>query len=40
LMTQKLGVPTYLVDSPVNCVAEGAFRALQIYPALQKHMQQ
>ncbi|MCL5429516.1 MAG: rod shape-determining protein [Chloroflexi bacterium] len=36
LMTQKLGVPTYLVDDPVNCVALGAGQALNIAPALQR----
>lgn len=36
LMTQKLGVPTYLVDDPVNCVALGASQALNIAPALQR----
>lgn len=38
LMTQKLGIPTYLVDNPVTCVAEGAVRALEIYPILQKNL--
>lgn len=36
LMTQKLGVPTYLVDDPMNCVALGAAQALNIAPALQR----
>jgi rod shape-determining protein MreB len=36
LMTQKLGVPTYLVDDPVNCVAMGAAQAMNIAPALQR----
>lgn len=38
LMTQKLGVPTYLVDDPVNCVALGAMQALNMFPALQRHL--
>lgn len=38
LMTQKLGIPTYLVDNPVTCVAEGAVRALEVYPILQRTM--
>jgi rod shape-determining protein MreB len=36
LMTQKLGVPTYLVDDPMNCVALGAAQAMNIAPALQR----
>src|SRR3970282_61786 len=36
LMTQKLGVPTYLVDDPVNCVALGTLRALDVAPALAR----
>lgn len=36
LMTQKLGVPTYLVDDPVNVVALGAFRAVDVAPALAR----
>ncbi|MEX1071382.1 MAG: rod shape-determining protein [Anaerolineales bacterium] len=39
LMTQKLGVPTYLVDNPTTCVAEGALRALGVYSTLQRHLQ-
>lgn len=40
LMTQKLGVPTYLVDDPVDCTALGALRALDIAPALQRQLGQ
>lgn len=40
LMTHKLGVPTYLVDNPVNCVADGALRSLGIYKVLQRHLEQ
>lgn len=36
LMTQKLGIPTYLVDEPTSAVAVGALRALAIYPVLQR----
>ncbi len=36
LMTQKLGVPSYLVDDPVNCTAYGALRAVDMAPALQR----
>ncbi len=38
LMTQKLGIPTYLVDSPVTRVAEGAVRGLEMYPVLQRNL--
>lgn len=38
LMTQKLGIPTYLVDNPVTCVAEGAIRALEMFPILQRNL--
>jgi rod shape-determining protein MreB len=39
LMTQKLGVPSYLVDEPVNCVALGAMRGLSMYQSLARHLQ-
>ncbi|MEJ2485528.1 MAG: rod shape-determining protein [Anaerolineales bacterium] len=38
LMTQKLGIPTYLVDDPENAVAIGAYRAMEIYPILQRNL--
>ncbi|MEW6718602.1 MAG: rod shape-determining protein [Chloroflexota bacterium] len=38
LMTKELGVPAYLVDNPVTCVAEGATRALEMYPILQRNL--
>ena len=38
LMTQKLGIPTYLVDDPENAVAIGSLRALEIYPVLQRNL--
>jgi actin-like ATPase involved in cell morphogenesis len=40
LMTQKLGVPTYLVDNPISCVAEGAVRTIELYPILQRNFPQ
>ena len=40
LMTQKLGVPTYLVDNPISCVAEGATRAMEMLPVLQRNFPQ
>jgi rod shape-determining protein MreB len=38
LMTQKLGIPAYLVDNPATAVAEGASRALEMYPVLQRNL--
>ena len=38
LMTQKLGVPAYLVDNPNSCIAEGALRAMSIHSVLQRHL--
>ena len=38
LMTKELGIPTYLVDSPTTCIAEGASRALEIYPTLRRNL--
>lgn len=38
LMTQKLGIPSYLVGNPVTCVAEGALRALEIYPVIKRNL--
>ncbi len=32
LMTKELGVPAYRVDNPTTCTAEGASRALAMYP--------
>ena len=37
-MTKELGIPTYLVDNPTTCVAEGAARALEIYPTLRRNL--
>ncbi len=38
LTTQKLGIPTYLADNPLTCVAEGAVRALELYPIIQRNL--
>lgn len=38
LMTQKLGIPTYVVDDPEDAVAIGAVRALEIYPVLERNL--
>lgn len=38
LMTKELGIPAYLVDNPTTCIAEGASRALEIYPTLKRSL--
>lgn len=40
LMTKELGVPAYLVDNPLTCVAEGASVALDpnVYPKIKRNL--
>lgn len=40
LMTKELGVPAYLVDNPLTCVAEGAAIALDanVYPKIKRNL--
>ncbi len=38
LLTKELGVPAYLVDNPTTCVAEGAARALSMYPLIRRNL--
>lgn len=38
LMTKELGVPAYLVDNPTTCTAEGAARALSMYPLIRRNL--
>lgn len=38
LMTKELGIPTYLVDNPTTVIAEGASRAIEIYPTLRRSL--
>jgi len=38
LMTKELGVPTYRVDNPATCTAEGACRAIPMYPLLRRSL--
>jgi rod shape-determining protein MreB len=38
LMTKELGVPAYLVDNPTTCSAEGASRALAMYPLIRRNL--
>ena len=38
LLTKTLGIPAYLVDNPLTCVAEGAARALPMYPLLRRNL--
>lgn len=38
LFTKELGVPTYLVDNPATCVAEGAARGFAMYPLIRRSL--
>ena len=38
LLTKSLGIPAYLVDNPLTCVAEGTARGLGMYPALRRNL--
>ncbi len=38
LMTKELGVPTYRVDNPTTCTAEGAWRAVSMYALLRRNL--
>lgn len=40
LMTKELGVPAYLVDNPLTCIAEGAAVALDpnVYPKIKRNL--
>lgn len=38
LMTKELGVPAYLVDNPTTCTAEGAARAISMYPIIRRNL--
>jgi rod shape-determining protein MreB len=38
LLTQETGVPCYVAENPMACVALGAGRALDIYDAIQRSM--
>jgi len=38
LLTQETGVPCYLAENPIACVALGAGRALDIYEAIRRSM--
>ena len=38
LLTKSLGIPAYLVDNPLTCVAEGAARGLSMYNILKRNL--
>jgi len=38
LLTKALGIPAYLVDNPLTCVAEGAARGLGMYALLRRNL--
>jgi rod shape-determining protein MreB len=38
LLTKELGVPAYRVDNPTTCTAEGAARAMGMYPLIRRNL--
>ena len=38
LLTKSLGIPAYLVDNPLTCIAEGAARGLGMYGLLRRNL--
>lgn len=40
LFTKELGVAAYLVDNPTTCTAEGAARAIEMYPLIRRNLPQ
>ncbi len=40
LFTKELGVATYLVENPTTCTAEGAARAIEMYPLIRRNLPQ
>ncbi len=38
LLTKSLGIPAYLVDNPLTCVAEGTARGLGMYSILRRNL--
>ena len=40
LLTKSLGIPAYLVDNPLTCVAEGTVRGLSMYNLLRRNLPQ
>ncbi len=38
LLTKELGVPAYLVDNPLTCIAEGAARGLNMYNLIRRNL--
>lgn len=40
LLTKSLGIPAYLVDNPLTCVAEGAARGISMYSVLRRNLPQ
>ena len=40
LLTKSLGIPAYLVDNPLTCVAEGTARGLGMYFVLRRNLPQ
>lgn len=40
LLTKELGVPTYRVDNPATCTAEGAARGINMYSLIRRNLPQ
>jgi rod shape-determining protein MreB len=40
LLTKELGVPTYRVDNPTTCTAEGAARGISMYSLIRRNLPQ
>ncbi len=40
LLTKELGVPAYLVDNPMTCVAEGAAKGLNVFGLIRRNLPQ
>jgi rod shape-determining protein MreB len=40
LLTKELGVPTYRVDNPTTCTAEGAARGISMYALIRRNLPQ
>jgi rod shape-determining protein MreB len=38
MLTQQTGVPCYMAENPMACVALGAGRAIDIYDAIRRSM--
>lgn len=37
-LTRETGVPAYLADEPVNCIAQGAYRGLGMLERIRRNL--